>query len=152
MKIALAGDHAGYPLKQYLVDYLRGLGHEVLDLGVDTPDVPADYPDSAAALAQAVLSGQAERGILACGSGVGASVAANKHQGIYAAVCHDTYSAAQGVQHDRMNVLCVGARVIGTKTAESLADAFLSAVPSDEARHARRFSKVQAIEREQRCD
>lgn len=147
MKLALASDHAGYPLKQHLVEYLRHQGHEVLDLGVDTMEVPSDYPDASKAVAQAVLDGRAERGILACGSGVGACIAANKFPGIYAAICHDVYSAHQGVEHDRMNILCVGARVIGEKLAEELADAFIRAQVSDEERHQRRFAKVQAIER-----
>ena len=146
MKIALASDHAGYPLKQHLVDYLKKQGHEVLDLGVDTDKVPSDYPDAAEAIGHAVLDGRAERGILACGSGVGASIAANKMQGIYAAVCHDHYSAHQGVEHDRMNVLTIGARIIGPTTAEELADAFIAAQPSTEERHVRRFGKLQAIE------
>lgn len=146
MKIALASDHAGYPLKDHLVTYLRQQGHEVLDLGTDNPNVPSDYPDFAEAIAHAVLDGRAERGILACGSGVGASIAANKVKGIYAAICHDHYSAHQGVEHDRMNVLCIGARVVGTVTAEELADAFIGAQPSAEERHARRFAKMLAIE------
>jgi ribose 5-phosphate isomerase B len=146
MKIALASDHAGYPLKQHLVEYLKQQGHEVLDLGVNTDKVPSDYPDSAEAIGHAILDGRAERGILACGSGVGASIAANKMKGIYAAVCHDHYSAHQGVEHDRMNVLTIGARIIGPTTAEELADAFIAAQPSSEERHARRFGKMQAIE------
>jgi ribose 5-phosphate isomerase B len=150
MKLALAADHAGYPLKQHLLDYLRRQGHEVIDLGVDTPDVPSDYPDAADAIAQAILDGRAERGILACGSGVGASIAANKIPGIYAAIAHDTYSAHQGVEHDRMNVLCIGARVVGTAMAEELATAFIHAQPSDEERHRRRFAKIQAIEQRPR--
>jgi len=148
MKIALASDHAGFPLKQHLVSYLRNQGHEVIDLGVDTPDVPSDYPDVAAAISQAVLEGSVERGLLLCGSGGGACIAANKFQGIYAAVCHDTYSAHQGVEHDRMNILCIGARIIGPALAEELADAFLTAQPSEEERHVRRFGKVQALERQ----
>jgi ribose 5-phosphate isomerase B len=146
MKIALASDHAGYPLKQHLVLYLQKQGHEVIDLGVDTDKVPSDYPDAAEAIGHAVLDGRAERGILACGSGVGASIAANKMNGIYAAVCHDHYSAHQGVEHDRMNVLTIGARIIGPTTAEELADAFIAAQPSTEERHVRRFGKVQGIE------
>ena len=146
MKIAIASDHAGYPLKKHLQDYLTKQGHEVINLGVDTADVPSDYPDAADAIARAILDGRAERGILACGSGVGASIAANKFPGIYAAVCHDHYSAHQGVEHDRMNVLTIGARIIGPTTAEELADAFIAAQPSDEERHVRRFGKVQAIE------
>lgn len=146
MKIALASDHAGYPLKQHLVDFLAKQGHDVLDLGVDTDAVPSDYPDAAEAIARAVLDGHAERGILACGSGVGACIAASKVKGIYAAVCHDTYSAHQGVEHDRMNVICIGARIVGTALAEELAIAFINAQPSDEERHLRRFAKMQAIE------
>ena len=108
MKIALASDHAGFPLKHHLVEYLRQHDHDVLDLGVDTDKVRADYTDAAANVARAVLDGRAERGILACGSGVGASVAANKFKGVYCAICHDTYSAHQGVEHDNMNILAVG--------------------------------------------
>lgn len=146
MKIALASDHAGYPLKQHLVEYLTGQGHEVLDLGVDTPSVPSDYPDAAQAVGQAVLDGRAERGILACGSGVGACIAANKMPGVYASIAHDVYSAHQGVEHDQMNVLCVGARIVGTAVAEELVTAFLNARFSGEERHARRFAKLKAIE------
>lgn len=149
MKIALASDHAGYPLKQHLVSYLRDKGHDVLDLGVDTADVPSDYPDASKAVAEAVLDGRAERGILACGSGVGACIAANKFPGIYASIAHDTYSAHQGVEHDQMNILCVGSRIVGDKLAEELADAFLKARFSGDARHQQRFDKVLAIEREQ---
>ncbi|MFW5691494.1 MAG: ribose 5-phosphate isomerase B [Chloroflexota bacterium] len=146
MKIALAADHAGHPLKAHLIKYLTQRGHEVLDLGVDSPNISSDYPDSAAAIAEAIRDGRAERGILACGSGVGASIAANKFPGVYAAVCHDTYSARQGVEHDNMNVLCIGARVIGVNVAQELSNVFLSASFSDEDRHRRRFGKVQAIE------
>ena len=146
MKIALASDHAGYPLKEHLVDFLTRQGHEVVDLGVDTPDVPCDYPDAAQAISDAVLDGRAERGILACGSGVGACIAANKVPGIYAGICHDTYSAHQGVEHDRMNVMCVGARIVGVALAEELATAFINAQPSSEERHVRRFGKVLTIE------
>lgn len=146
MKLALAADHAGYPLKQHLVVYLTQQGHEILDLGVDSAEIPADYPDSASAIAEAVRAGQAERGILVCGSGIGACIAANKFDGIYASIAHDVYSAAQGVEHDRMNVLCLGARIIGTTTAETLVNAFIAAQPSTEERHARRFGKIQAIE------
>lgn len=148
MKLVIAGDHAGYPLKHHLVDYLKKQGHEVLDLGVDTDQVPADYPDSAAAVAEVVLRGQAERGIVVCGSGIGACIAANKFPGIYASIAHDVYSAAQGVEHDRMNVLCLGSRIIGTTTAETIVNAFIAATPSTEERHARRFAKVLAIEQQ----
>lgn len=146
MNIAIASDHAGFPLKHHLVQFLRKHGYDVLDLGVDSADTPADYPDSAQAVGEAVLSGRAERGIVLCGSGIGACIAANKMKGIYASIAHDTYSAAQGVEHDRMNVLCLGARVIGQNVAESVALAFLKAQVSDEDRHARRFGKVQKIE------
>jgi ribose 5-phosphate isomerase B len=149
MKIALASDHAGYPLKNYLVDYLRKQGHEVLDLGVDTAAVPSDYPDASQAVAEAVLDGRAERAVLACGSGVGACIAANKFPGIYAAICHDIYSAHQGVEHDQMNVMCIGARIVGDKLAEDLVDAFIRARFSGEERHQRRFDKVVAIEKRQ---
>ncbi|TVR19971.1 MAG: ribose 5-phosphate isomerase B [Anaerolineaceae bacterium] len=146
MKLALACDHAGYTLKAHLADYLRGHGHDILDLGVDSADTPADYPDSAAALANAIRRGQAERGVLICGSGVGASIAANKFDGIYAAVCHDTYSARQGVEHDNMNVLALGARVIGVNVAETLVMAFIDGRFSNAERHRRRFGKVQQLE------
>ncbi len=149
MKLALAADHAGYSLKQHLVEYLRQEGHQVLDLGVNTDAVPSDYPDSAEAIDRAVLDGRAERGILICGSGVGACIAANKIPGIYAAITHDHYSAHQGVEHDRMNIMCLGSRVIGPSLAEELADAFIAAQPSQEERHIRRFGKIQAIERKE---
>lgn len=148
MKVAIASDHAGYPLKEHLRRYLADKGHEVVDLGVDTADVPSDYPDAAAATARAVLDGAADRAILACGSGIGACIAANKFPGVYAAICHDTYSAHQGVEHDNMNVMCIGARVVGTALAEELSDTYLHAQFSGEARHVRRFGMVQAIEQE----
>lgn len=149
MKIALASDHAGYQLKQGLVDYLTNKGVEVIDLGVETDTTRADYPEVAKTLGQAVVSGQAERGILVCGSGVGASVAANKMKGIYAAICHDAYSASQGVQHDKMNVLCLGGKIVGISLAEQLADAFIGAEFNTEAeRYQRRFEMVQAMENE----
>jgi ribose 5-phosphate isomerase B len=146
MTIALAADHAGFPLKQHLLDFLRAAGHDVIDLGVETAAVPSDYPDIAEWVAAAIHDGRAERGILVCGSGVGVSIAANKIPGIYAAVIHDVYSAHQGVEHDRMNVICVGARVIGVALAEEIIAAFLRAQPSGEERHARRFAKLVAIE------
>lgn len=146
MRVAIAADHAGYFMKAYLVPYLQKRGHEVIDLGVDTDAVSADYPDAAKAVGQAVLDGRAERGIVICGSGVGACIAANKMNGIYAAIAHDTYSAAQGVEHDNMNVLCIGGRVVGTTTAETLVDAFLGARFAAEERFIRRFNKVRDIE------
>jgi ribose 5-phosphate isomerase B len=148
MKIALAADHAGFPLKQHLVQFLTAHGHDVIDLGVNTADVPSDYPDAASAVAGEILQGRAERGILACGSGVGVSIAANKFPGIYASICHDTYSAHQGVEHDKMNVLVLGARVVGAALAEELSQAFLNAHFSGEARHERRFQKVADIEQQ----
>ncbi|NDJ61346.1 MAG: RpiB/LacA/LacB family sugar-phosphate isomerase [Chloroflexi bacterium] len=146
MKLAIAADHAGFPLKEHLVEYLRGQGHEVVDLGVDTDAVPADYPDIAELVAAKVLDGSVERGILAYGSGVGVSVAANKIPGIYCAITHDTYSAHQGVEHDKMNVMCIGARVVGPALANDLVDAFIKAQFTNEERHVRRFGKVQTIE------
>jgi RpiB/LacA/LacB family sugar-phosphate isomerase len=149
MKIAIAGDHAGFELKQYLCAELKKNSHEVFDLGAyDT--TPSDYPDFARAVGEAIISGQAERGILVCGSGVGASIAASKIRGIRAAVCHDTYSGHQGVEHDDMNVLCLGARVIGPAPAIEIARAFLSARFSQEGRHLRRVKKVLEIENNQR--
>lgn len=146
MKIAIASDHAGFPLKASLIAYLKERGHEIIDLGVDNAEVSADYPDAAEAVATAILEGRAERGILSCGSGVGVSIAANKFPGIYAAICHDTYSAHQGVEHDNMNVLVVGARVIGVNVANELVDAFIGAEFNDEGRYARRFGMVQDFE------
>lgn len=146
MKLALASDHAGFALKDYLAQYLQTRGHEVVDLGVESDQVRADYPDAAAAVAQAVLKGEAERGLLVCGSGVGACIAANKFHGIYASIAHDTYSAAQGVEHDRMNVLCLGGRIIGPLLAEQLVEAFVRAQPNPDERYERRFEKVKKIE------
>jgi ribose 5-phosphate isomerase B len=145
MKIAVACDHGGFPLKELVLETVRAAGNDVIDLGTfDT--VSVDYPDYAEKLGQAILSGQAERGILLCGSGVGACVAANKIKGIYAGLCHDTYSAHQGVEHDNMNVLCLGARVIGPELARSLVEAYLSAEFSSEPRFHRRFEKVVKME------
>jgi len=145
VRIAIAADHAGFPLKQEMASWLRSVGHDVADLGTDSTE-PVDYPDYAEALAQRVLEGKAERGVLICGSGVGASVAVNKVPGIRAGLCHDTYSAHQGVEHDDMNVLVLGARVIGVELARELVRAFLGAVFSREARHVRRVGKIRAIE------
>ena len=149
MKIVIACDHGGYPLKQPLIDLLKSLSHEVVDLGAHEYDAADDYPDFARYVSQALQHEQAERGILICGSGVGASVAANKHKGVRAAVCHDTYSAAQGVEHDDMNVLCLGARIVGEAVALELVKAFVGAKFSAEQRHARRLDKVNAIEASQ---
>jgi ribose 5-phosphate isomerase B len=147
MRVALGADHAGYDLKQSLLAYLNKQGYEVLDLGTDSGDVPSDYPDFAQKVGEAVLSGEAERGVLVCGSGVGACITANKIHGIYAGLCHDTYSAHQGVEHDNMNVICVGARVIGVELVREIVRAFLNARFSGEERHVRRFGKMQAIEK-----
>ena len=146
MRIAIGADHAGFDLKQLLAAYLRQRGHEVIDQGTDSDD-PVDYPDFAEAVGQAVLGGQAERGVLVCGSGVGASVAANKIPGIRAGLCHNTYSARQGVEHDDMNVLVLGARVIGVEMARELVDHFLAAKFTGEGRHRRRIEKIKALER-----
>jgi ribose 5-phosphate isomerase B len=146
MKIALACDHGGYLLKNIIQEYVGILGHSVVDLGTYSTD-SVDYPDYAEKLGKAIISGQAERGILICGSGVGACIAANKIKGIYAAVCHDTYSAHQGVQHDNMNVLCLGARVIGSELAKELVEAFLVAqFLLNEERHVRRVNKIYKLE------
>jgi ribose 5-phosphate isomerase B len=150
MRIAFAADHAGAALKDELLRRLggAGLGHDLIDLGGDGFDPADDYPDFAARLGNAVRDGSADRGILVCGSGVGASVAANKIRGVRAAVCHDTYSAHQGVEHDDMNVLTLGARVVGPEPAYECALAFLGARFSGEARHVRRLRKILAIEAE----
>jgi ribose 5-phosphate isomerase B len=145
MTVAIGADHAGYALKQELVPSLRSLGQEVQDLGTHGPE-PVDYPDVAEWVSQAVLSGKAERGVLICGSGVGASVAANKLPGIRAGLCHDTYSAHQGVEHDDMNVLVLGARVIGIELARELVRAFLAARFTHEERHERRLGKIRTLE------
>ena len=148
MRVAFAADHAGAALKAELLRRLAvaGLGHELVDLGGDGSDPNDDYPDFARALGVAIRDGEAERGILICGSGVGASVAANKIRGVRSAVCHDTYSAHQGVEHDDMNVLTLGSRVIGPEPAYECAIAFLGATFSGEPRHRRRLDKVLAIE------
>jgi ribose 5-phosphate isomerase B len=145
MKIVIGSDHAGFQLKVAMGDVLRSLGQEVLDIGAFNAN-PSDYPDFAEAVGRAVLDGRAERGVLICGSGVGASVAANKLMGIRAAVCHDSYSAHQGVEHDDMNVLVLGSRIIGVKLAEDLVKAFLAAKFSNEDRHVRRLKKISALE------
>jgi ribose 5-phosphate isomerase B len=149
MKVAVACDHGGFPLKEIVLDAVRSAGHESLDLGTFSPD-PVDYPDMAVKIADAIRAGQAERGVLLCGSGVGASIAANKIKGIYAGVCHDTYSGHQAVEHDDMNVLCLGARVIGPELSREIVTAFLGAhFTGNEAggeRHARRVAKMRELE------
>src|ERR1051325_7932205 len=145
MKLTIGSDHAGFELKKLLIDYLRQCGHELLDVGTDST-VPVDYPDYAEAVALGVLQGKSERGILICGSGVGASVAANKIPGVRAGLCHDVYSAHQGVEHDDINVLVLGSRVIGPELAEDLCITFINARFTNEERHRRRLEKIHSIE------
>jgi ribose 5-phosphate isomerase B len=146
MRIAFAADHGGSELRDELIQRLADTGHELIDLGGDGSDPADDYPDVALRLAEAIRGGEADRGILICGSGIGASVAANKVRGVRAAVAHDTYSAHQGVEHDALNVLCLGGRVIGVELAVECARAFVGASFSGAERHARRVAKVLAIE------
>jgi RpiB/LacA/LacB family sugar-phosphate isomerase len=146
LRVVLGSDHAGFELKKELTTYLHELEHSVLDVGTQST-VPVDYPNYAEAVGQGLLEGRADRGILICGSGVGASVAANKLPGMRACLCHDTYSAHQGVEHDDMNVLVLGARVIGPELARELTRTFLSAQFSGEERHRRRLAKIAALER-----
>jgi ribose 5-phosphate isomerase B len=148
MKVVLAFDHRGMKLRERLLAELGALGCDVLDLGTDAPTPRIDYPDKARELGNVLQAGGAERGIFVCGSGVGASVAANKMHGIRAAVCHDTYSARQGVEHDDMNVLCLGAEIVGEELAVELARAFVAAEFDGGERYVRRLEKVQALEEE----
>jgi RpiB/LacA/LacB family sugar-phosphate isomerase len=145
MLVVIGSDHAGYELKQSIIEGLKQAGHEVLDLGTDST-APVDYPDFAEKVGRAVTAGKAERGVLICGSGVGASVAANKIRGIRAGLCHDTYSAHQGVEHDNMNVLVLGSRVIGVETARECVRAYLGANFTHEERHVRRLGKIDILE------
>lgn len=149
MKVAVGFDHAGFPLKKTILDAVRDAGHAPIDLGTNSTD-PVDYPDYSEKVGRAVQTGEADRGILVCGSGVGACIAANKLKGVFASICHDTYSAAQGVQHDDMNVLCIGGRVVGPELASALVKAFLNAryignEPGGE-RLARRVAKIRKLE------
>jgi len=146
MRIVLGADHRGYELKDVLAEGLREAGHEVLDIGTHGPEL-VDYPDVALTLGEAIREGRAERGILVCGSGVGAAIAANKMRGIRAGICHDTYSARQGVEHDDMNVLSLGARVVGVDLAIEIVTAYVSARFSGKERYVRRLAKVEAMER-----
>jgi len=145
MKLVIGSDHAGFRLKNAMGDVVRSLGHGVLDVGAYNEN-PSDYPDYAEAVGRAVREGRADRGILICGSGIGASVAANKLIGIRAGICHDTYSGHQGVEHDNMNVLVMGSRIVGEKLAEDVVRAFLAANFTNEERHVRRLAKVHALE------
>ncbi len=147
INVGIACDHAGVSLKDTLMNELKNRGYNMIPVAADSPY--DDYPDAASAIAVALQSKQIDRGILICGSGVGVSVAANKYRGIRAAVCHDIYSARQGVEHDRMNLLCLGSRIIGTELAKELAGAFLNASFSNEERHVRRSGKIEKIEQEQ---
>ena len=145
MRIAVACDHAGFPLKDEAIRVISEAGHQPVDLGTDST-APVDYPDFAAKLARAILDKTADRGVLICGSGVGACIAAGKIDGIYAGLCHDEYSAGQGVEHDNMNVLCLGARVIGPALVPGLVRAFMNAQFSTEERHRRRVGKIRKLE------
>jgi ribose 5-phosphate isomerase B len=145
MKLTIGSDHAGFELKQLLIDHLRQSGHDLLDVGTDST-APVDYPDYAERVALSVLDGKSERGILICGSGVGASVAANKIPGVRAGLCHDSYSAHQGVEHDDMNILVLGSRVIGPELARDLCITFINARFTREERHVRRLDKIHSIE------
>ena len=147
MKVAVAFDHRGVPLREAVLASLEAAGADVVDLGVETGDVRVDYPDVARALGMAIRSGQAERGVLVCGSGVGASIAASKIPGIRAAVCHDMYSAHQGVEHDDMNVLCLGAGIVGPSLATELVTVFLGAEFLGEGRYLARLEKVEELEK-----
>ena len=147
MRIAVAGDHAGFPLKQTLVGELNAGDHEVFDLGTHDGDQPDDYPDFAELACESLLRGDVDRALIVCGSGIGVAVAANKFPGVRAGVCHDTYSARQGVEHDDMNVLCLGSRIVGSELAREIVRVFIAARFTGEERHRRRLDKVHAIER-----
>ena len=147
MRVAVAVDHAGFPLKDEVICVVQDAGHEVIDLGTYSTE-PVDYPDYAEKVGRAILDGQADRGILVCGSGIGACIAANKMKGIYAGLCHEVYTAHQGVEHDNMNVMCLGARIIGPALVPELVDAFLKAEFSTAERHRRRVEKVQKLEKQ----
>ena len=148
MNIAIGSDHAGYYLKKTISDYLKSKGHNVIDVGTQNPEISSDYPDFAKRVSQEILSKRAERGIVICGSGVGAAIAANKIKGIRAAVCHDTYSAHQGVEHDDMNVLCLGSKIIGENLAIEIVERFINAKFIEEERYIRRLDKVKKLEEE----
>ena len=146
MRVAVGADHAGFNLRDAVISTIETAGHEVIDLGAHSYDGEDDYPDRAAPVAEAVTNGDADRGIIVCGSGIGAAITANKFKGVRASVCHDSYSAAQGVEHDDMNVLCIGGRVVGDAIATQLVEAFLSAEMGDEVRFRRRLNKLIDIE------
>ncbi len=146
MRIAVASDHAGFTIKDEVINIIQAAGHEVLDLGTYSQE-PVDYPDFAVKMGKALLDKQADRGVLICGSGVGACIAANKIKGIYAGICHDTYSAHQGVEHDNMNVLCLGSRIVGIELVKEILKAYMAAKFDQEERFVRRFEKIQSIEK-----
>ena len=148
MQIAIGADHAGLPLKEQLTPWLESAGHQVIDLGAHHLDPDDDYPDFAAAVGRSVQSGQAQRGIICCGSGIGASITANKLAGVRAGICHDTYSGHQGVEHDDMNVICLGARIIGLDLSKEIVSAFLAANFIPEPRFQRRLDKLIKVESE----
>jgi len=145
MKIAVAADHAGYPLKQTAIEVVQSLGHTAIDMGTNSTE-SVDYPDFAEKAGKAIVNGEVDRAVVICGSGVGACIAGNKVAGVYAGLCHDVYSAAQGVEHDQMNMLCLGGRIIGPELARHIIESFLKATPSDDPRHLRRVGKIKAIE------
>jgi ribose 5-phosphate isomerase B len=147
MKVAVACDHAGFPLKSMVIETVTAMGHEVVDLGTNNTE-SVDYPDYAQKIGKEIQSGACTRGLLICGSGIGACIAANKIRGIYASVCHDSYSAHQGVEHDQMNVLCLGARIVGSEIAREIVISFLSAQFIAEERHVRRTKKIQSMEQQ----
>ena len=147
MKVAVAFDHRGVKLRERILEELVRGGHEPVDLGTDRPEPKIDYPDKAKELGESILSGAAERGVLVCGSGVGASIAACKLPGIRAAICHDTYSAHQGVEHDDMNVLCIGSEVVGAELAAELVRTFLAARFDGGERYVRRLAKIEEMEK-----
>lgn len=151
MKISIGADHAGYEMKQQLIEFIEKLGHSVHDVGTFEPGKPDDYPDYAILVAEDIRAGKADRGVLVCGSGVGVSVAANKFKGIRAGLCHDHYSAHQGVEHDNMNILVMGSRIIGPMLSQDVTQAFLNATFSGEERHVRRLNKVKGIEENELC-
>jgi ribose 5-phosphate isomerase B len=148
MRVAVAFDHRGVKLRERLLEELAALGHDAVDLGTDKPEPRIDYPDKAREVAEAIRGGEAERALLVCGSGVGAAIAANKVPGIRAAICHDAYSAHQGVEHDDMNVLCLGSEVVGAELAAELARAFLAARFDGGDRYVKRLEKIEEMERE----
>ena len=146
MRVTIGADHGGFPLKAELAAHIEGLGHELVDVGAHSLDPLDDYPDFAEAVALSVAAGRAERGVMICGSGVGAAITANKIAGVRASVCHDTYSAHQGVEHDEMNVLCLGARIVGGEIAREIVAAFLAASFIPEEKYVRRLNKIKALD------